>query len=305
MDLAIETEDLTCRYGRTRAVDALTMQVPAGSIYALLGPNGAGKTTTLKTLLNLRTPASGRAAVLGVDSRALGPADLARIGYVSEQQHVPSNLTIGEIEAFCRPWYPTWDADLANELRQQFGLDPAARIRTLSRGTRIKVQCLLALAPRPRLLVLDEPFSGLDPVVRDDLTSGVLSLADRDGWSVLLTSHEMDDVERLADHVGFLAGGRLLLEEPMASLLGRFRRVEVNLPAGTEPPARPPKSWLGFSVDGRAARFVESQATPAAEAAWREAFPGAAIEASRMSLRDVFVALSRSGAAASAAGARR
>ena len=105
MDHAIETERLTCRYGRTRAVADLTMHVPTGSIYALLGPNGAGKTTTLKALMNLRQPTSGMARVLGVDSRALGPADLARIGYVSENQRIPSNLTIGEIEAFCRPWY--------------------------------------------------------------------------------------------------------------------------------------------------------------------------------------------------------
>jgi ABC-2 type transport system ATP-binding protein len=303
MDVAIETDQLTCRYGRTRAVDALTMRLPAGSIYALLGPNGAGKTTTLKTLMNLRPPASGTARVLGVDSRALGPADLARIGYVSENQQIPSNLTIAEIEAFCRPWYPTWDAALAAELRERFGLDPRARIRTLSRGTRIKVQCLLALAPRPRLLILDEPFSGLDPVVRDDLTTGVLSLADRDGWSVLLTSHEMDDVERLADHVGFLSGGRLLVEEPMTALLGRFRRVEVALADGAATPA-PQPSWLGFAVDGRAARFVESQASPAAEAAWRDAFPGAALQSAPMSLRDVFVALTRAGAPA-ASGARR
>ena len=305
MEHAIETDGLTCRYGRTRAVEALTMHVPAGSMYALLGPNGAGKTTTLKTLLNLRRPASGRARLLGVDSRSLGPSDLARIGYVSENQDLPANLTIGEIEAFCRPWYPTWDAALATELRERFGLDRRARIRTLSRGTRIKVQCLLALAPRPRLLILDEPFSGLDPVVRDDLTTGILSLADRHGWSVLLTSHEMDDVERLADHVGFLAGGRLLLEEPMASLLDRFRRVEVSLADGTTPPSQWPSSWLGFTVDGRAARFVESQCSPDAEAAWRDAFPGAAIETSRMSLRDVFVALSRAGAGVTAVGAMR
>ena len=114
----------------------------------------------------------------------------------------------------------------------------------------------------------------------------------------------MDDVERLADHVGFLAGGRLLLEEPMTSLLGRFRRVEVSLPDGAQPPAQRPSSWLGFSVDGRAARFVESLASPAAEAAWREAFPNAVIETSRMSLREVFVALTRSMAPATAGATR-
>ena len=300
MDHAIETDRLTCRYRRTLAVDALTMRVPTGSIYAILGPNGAGKTTTLKALMNLRPPADGRARVLGVDSRSLGPLELARIGYVSENQRIPSNLTIGELEAFCRPWYPTWDAALATELRDRFGLDPRARLKTLSRGTRLKVQCLLALAPRPRLLILDEPFSGLDPVVRDDLTTGILSLADRDGWSALLTSHEMDDVERLANHVGFLAGGRLVVEEPMTELLGRFRRVEIALPDGAAVPTPRPASWLGFSIDGRAARFVESRASSDAEAAWRAAFPGATIESSPMSLRDVFVALTRSQASTGA-----
>jgi ABC-2 type transport system ATP-binding protein len=305
MDHAIETEGLTCRYRRTLAVDALSMTVPRGSIYALLGPNGAGKTTTLKTLLNLREPDAGHARLLGIDSRRLAPADFARIGYVSENQHIPGHLTVAELEAFCRPLYPTWDATFATELRDRFDLDPRARVKTLSRGTRLKLACLLALVPRPNVLVLDEPFSGLDPVVRDDLTTGVLSLADREGWSVLLTSHEMDDVERLADRVGFLVGGRLAIEEPMASLLGRFRRVEVNLPEGGTIPATPPSAWLGFAAEGRAARFVESQASPASEAAWRAAFPGASIEATPMSLRDVFVALTRVGAARAAAGGTR
>jgi len=139
--------------------------------------------------------------------------------------------------------------------------------------------------------------------VRDDLTTGVLSLADRDGWSALLTSHEMDDVERLADHVGFLNGGRLMVEEPMQTLLARFRRVEVALADGVPVPGQRPPSWLAFAVDGRAARFVESAASPAAEAAWREAFPGAAIQSVSMSLREVFVALTRS--MPTAAGATR
>jgi ABC-2 type transport system ATP-binding protein len=305
MNHAIETDALTCRYRRTRAVDALTMEVRAGSIYALLGPNGAGKTTTLKTLLNLRAPSAGVARILGVDSRRLGPPELARIGYVSENQRLPEHLTIGGLEAFCRPLYPTWDDAFASDLRTRFGLDPAARIKTLSRGTRIKVAFLAALAPRPSVLVLDEPFSGLDPVVRDDLTAGLLELADRAEWSVLLTSHEMDDVERLADHVGFLVGGRLALEEPMSALLDRFRRVEVSLPDGAVLPAQRPETWLGFTVEGRAARFVDSRVSDASPAAWAAAFPGASIETARLSLRDIFVALTRAGGAAAPVGGRR
>jgi len=293
MDYAIETDGLTCRYRRTLAVDGLTMRVPLGGIYALIGPNGAGKTTTLSTILNLREPDRGSARVLGCESRRLGPADFARIGYVSEGQQLPEHLTVAELEAYCRPFYPTWDAAFAGELRARFDLDPARRLRTLSRGTRLKAAFLVALAPRPSLLVLDEPFSGLDPVVRDDLTTGLLSLADRDGWSVLLTSHEMDDIERLADHVGFLEHGRLEVEEPIGTLLERFVRVEVDVPDGAPIPDRRPASWLGFTVEGRAVRFAESRMSPDADAEWRAAFPGARIETARMSLRDVFVALAR------------
>jgi ABC-2 type transport system ATP-binding protein len=303
MDYIIETDNLTCRYRRTVAVDGLSMRVPAGSIYALIGPNGAGKTTTLSTVLNLRQPSAGDARVLGRDSRQLGPGDFARIGYVSEGQQLPDHLTVAELEAYCRPFYPTWDRAFAAELRVRFDLDPSRRIHTLSRGTRLKAAFLVALAPRPQLLVLDEPFSGLDPVVRDDLTTGLLSLADRDGWSVLLTSHEMDDIERLADHVGFLEHGRLAVEEPIATLLNRFVRVEVDVPDGVEIPARPPASWLGFTVEGRAVRFAESRMSTTADAEWRAAFPGAHIDTARMSLRDVFVALAR--ASRQAAGGTR
>ena len=129
--------------------------------------------------------------------------------------------------------------------------------------------------------------------MRDDLTTGLLSLADRDGWSVLLTSHEMDDIERLADHVGFLERGRLAIEEPIGTLLDRFVRVEVDVPDGVAIPERRPDSWLGFTVEGRAVRFAESRHSPAANAEWRAAFPGARIDTARMSLRDVFVALAR------------
>ena len=293
MDHAIETDRLTCRYRRTLAVDALTMTVPRGSIYALIGPNGAGKTTTLKTLLNLRPPDAGGARVLGVESRRLGPADFGRIGYVSENQQLPEHMTVAELEAFCRPFYPTWDDAFAAELRARFDLDPRARIGTLSRGTRLKAAFLVVLAPRPRVLVLDEPFSGLDPVVRDDLTTGMLSFAERDGWSVLLTSHEMDDIERLADHVGFLEHGRLAIEEPIETLLDRFVRVEVDVPDGVAIPEQRPPSWLCFTVEGRAVRFAESRRSEAADAEWRAAFPGARIDTARMSLRDVFVTLAR------------
>jgi ABC-2 type transport system ATP-binding protein len=228
MDAVIAIDGLSCRYGTRTVVHDLSLRVPAGATYALLGPNGAGKTTVLKALMNLRPPARGAARLLGVDSRRLSRHELARIGYVSENQRMPARMTVRDVEAFCRPWYPSWDTAVADELRSRFELDPGARLRTLSRGTRIKVAFLLALAPRPALLVLDEPFSGLDPVVRDDVTAALAVAARRDGSSVIVTSHEMDDLERFVDRVGFLDDGRLLVDEPLAALRERFRREDAG-----------------------------------------------------------------------------
>ena len=177
MEPALATSNLTCRYGRTEAVRDLTLEVTPGTIFAFLGPNGAGKTTTIRTLINIVRPSSGRATVLGVDSTRIGPADLAAIGYVSENQQMPPWMTVEELLAYCRPFYPSWDVSLCRKLVADFDLPLGAKIGRLSRGMRIKAALVSALAYRPRLLILDEPFSGLDPVVRDDLVRGVLELA--------------------------------------------------------------------------------------------------------------------------------
>jgi ABC-type multidrug transport system ATPase subunit len=228
MEPAIATTNLTCRYGRTEAVRNLTLTVEPGSVFALLGPNGAGKTTTVRTLMNILRPSSGRATVGGVDSRQLGPRELASIGYVSENQKLPAWMTVDELFAYCRPLYPGWDDALCRTLARDFDLPLTIKIGRLSRGMRVKAALVSSLAYRPRILVLDEPFSGLDPVVRDDLVHGVLELAGQEQWTVFLSSHDLDEVERLVDTVGFLDAGSLVLCEPFADLHARFRRVEVT-----------------------------------------------------------------------------
>jgi ABC-2 type transport system ATP-binding protein len=293
MDHVIETEALSCRYGRVDAVRDLTMSVRAGSIFALLGPNGAGKTTTIDMLMNLVRPSGGRATVLGVDSRRLDPATLATIGYVSESQQLPEWMTVRQLVDYCRPLYPTWDDGFAEELRTQLDLDPSRKLKHLSRGMKVKAALLVSLAYRPKLLVLDEPFTGLDPVVREDLVRGVLRMAEQEQWTVLLSSHDMDEVERLADWIGFLDGGALRLAEPAAALLARFRRVEIAVPDGGGAPGERPASWLGFETAGRAARFVESAWSDDREAQVRAMWPGAAIDVSPMTLREIFVAMAR------------
>src|SRR5512145_3260748 len=165
MTHAIDTSALTRRFGRLDAVNGLDLQVPAGSVFALIGPNGAGKTTTIKLLMNLVRPSRGRATVLGVDSRRLGVREFQRIGYVSENQKLPDWMTTGELLDYCRPLYPTWDETFRQKLQRDLDLTSAVPLRKLSRGMRMKAALLASLAYRPELVVLDEPFTGLDPLV--------------------------------------------------------------------------------------------------------------------------------------------
>jgi ABC-2 type transport system ATP-binding protein len=246
--------------------------------------------------LNILRASGGRATVLGVDTHRLGHRELEAIGYVSENQELPLWMTVAEFLAFCRPFYPAWDDALCASLVSDFQLPARMRLGRLSRGMRVKAALIAALAYRPRLLVLDEPFSGLDPVVREDLIHGVLGRAGDESWSVLISSHDLDDVERLVDHVGFLDNGRLVLSEPMAALQQRFRRVEITLPgdASDEWRGRVPVDWLGTTTAGRLVRTVATNYQP--EETERVAlglFPGAHVEAVPMTLREMFVALAR------------
>lgn len=294
MDAVISTDGLTRTFGRVEAVHQLDLRVPEGSVFALIGPNGAGKTTTIKVLMNLLQPTSGHATVLGVDTRRLGVKELQRIGYVSENQQLPDWMSPAELLAYCRPLYPTWDEALARRLRDALGLTSRAPLRSLSRGTRMKAALLASLAYRPELIVLDEPFSGLDPLVRDELVRALLEAPGERPVTVFVSSHDVDEVERLADWVGFLHDGRLAFAERVDALLGRFRLVEVVLPddRAVAPPL--PPEWIGEGTSGRTLRFVDTQhARTGAAGRIAAAFPGATVATSRLALRDIFVTLAR------------
>jgi ABC-2 type transport system ATP-binding protein len=291
---AIETHNLSRRYGRSDAVHGLNLSVPAGSVFALIGPNGAGKTTTIKVLMNLIRPSEGDAHVLGVDSRKLGPGELQKIGYVSENQKLPDWMTVQQLLDYCRPFYPTWDRDLEAKLMRQFELPPSRKIRQLSRGMTMKASLLSSLSYRPRLLILDEPFSGLDPLVRDEFVRGMLEVSQQEEWTILISSHDINEVEQLADRVGLIDSGRMQFSEPIEDLLRRFKRVEVTV--GTSEPslAAPPASWLELERVGNRVRFIDSAYTASGfESYCRDRFDGAEATASPMTLRDVFVALTK------------
>jgi ABC-2 type transport system ATP-binding protein len=295
MTNAIETIALTRRYGRLEAVDGLTLQVPAGSVFALIGPNGAGKTTTIKLLMNLVRPTNGRASVLGTDSRRLGVREFQRIGYVSENQRLPDWMTPGQFFDYCRPLYPAWDEAFRRKLQNDLALTSNLPLRKLSRGTRMKAALLSSLAYRPELLVLDEPFTGLDPLVRDELIRALLELPGERPWTVFVSSHDIDEVERLADWVGFMTAGRLVFAEPVAALLTRFRAVEVIAAEGDAPHLPANSHWLFQGRAGRTLRFIDTAHDAGADGI-ASAFPGTTIHITSMALREIFVALARAAA---------
>lgn len=278
---------------RTQVLHGLTLDVPEGSIFALLGANGAGKTTTIKVLMNLLRPSAGVVRVLGVDSIQLSEPQLAGIGYVSENQQLPLWMTVRQFLDYCRPFYPTWDRNLEAELLARFNLPQERRLRDLSRGMTMKAALLSSLAYRPKLLVLDEPFSGLDPVVRDDVTRGLLESVRQGETTVLISSHDIEEVERLADQVALIDEGRLKFSETTESLLGRFRRIEVDTEAAW-PAGDLPNSWLGWQSGGGRTIFIETSYQRAVtEEHCRKFFPVAAVQAYPMTLRDIFITLVR------------
>ena len=255
--MIVETRGLTKKFGRFEAVEDLDLRVPEGSVFALIGPNGAGKTTALRLLMNILRADRGRATVLGTPSNRLGPHDFQRIGYVSESQKLPEGLSLAHYFEYLRSLYPAWDRALETQLCGQFELPSARKIRHLSHGMRIKALLVGALAYRPKLLVLDEPLSGLDTLVRDEVVSGLLQQAG--DTTILISSHELAEIETFTTHVAFMQNGRLLLQEAIENLQSRFREVHVTLSTVKELPDPLPEGWLLPTVEGHRLRFIDSQ----------------------------------------------
>lgn len=290
----IETHALTRRFGRTEAVGGLDLAVPEGSVCSLLGQNGAGKSTTIKMLVNLLCPTSGTATVMGVDSRRLGPAQFERIGYVSENQQLPLWMTVRQLLDYCRPFYPTWDSVLEDQLLAQLALPEDRKLKHLSRGMLMKAALLSSLAYRPKLLILDEPFSGLDPLVRDELVKSIIEVSASGSWSVLVSSHDIEEVERMTDQVVLLDAGRVQLSESTEALQARFRKVEVDLPPEAAAPSHP--AWLEVDRSGQRVSFVDSAFdSEASREAFRQQFPGITAGSRPMTLREIFLTLARAG----------
>jgi ABC-2 type transport system ATP-binding protein len=214
----IQISDLTRRFGAKTALDGVSLSLPRGGVYGLVGANGAGKTTLIRHILGLLKAESGSVRVFGADPVDDPVAVLSRLGYLSEENDLPDWMRVDELIAYSRAFYPRWDDAYAEELRKMFALDPAARIKNLSKGQKARAGLTIALAHRPELLVLDEPSSGLDPIVRRDILNAVMRTIADEGRTVLFSSHLLDEVEQVADHVTMISHGRILLSAPLAEI---------------------------------------------------------------------------------------
>jgi ABC-2 type transport system ATP-binding protein len=295
MNNAIRTENLVKKFGQAEALRALNLTVPEGAVYALVGPNGAGKTTAIKILMNIFGATHGRAEVLGLDSTRLRERHFSSIGYVSENQELPEWMRVDAFLAYLRPFYPSWDRKLENDLVSQFDLPLDRKLRNLSRGMRMKAALTSALAYHPKLIVLDEPFTGLDPLVRDELIQGLLERAEE--ATILISSHDLAEIESFASHIGYLEQGHLRFSEELTTLVERFREVEVTFDTPPELPKSAPDTWMHLNKSAAVIRFIESRFDPDKTAAQVQDVLGVArnITFSPMSLRSIFLAMAKSG----------
>ena len=234
---AIRTRGLTKRYGAVAALGGVDMVVPEGAVYVLVGPNGAGKSTTLKVLLDLVVADSGSAEVLGLDTRRDGPRVRAQIGYVPERQDsVYGWMRVRDMLAYHAAYYAGWDAGYTEELSRLFELRPEARFGQLSKGQQRRVQLLLALAHHPPVLLLDEPTDGLDPVMRDEVLSALAGHLARFPTTIVVSTHQVHEPERLADRLGVMRAGRIEAELDRDAIRRRLRAYRIELPAAWAEP---------------------------------------------------------------------
>jgi ABC-2 type transport system ATP-binding protein len=217
---------LSRRFGATTALASVSLSVTRGVVYGLVGPNGAGKTTLIKHVLGLMRAESGSVSVFGLDPVADPVAVLSRIGYLAEDNDLPGWMRVDQLVRYSRAFYPDWDDAYAAELRDAFALDPSAKVKTLSRGQKARAGLLVALAYRPELLVLDEPSSGLDPIVRKDIVGAIIRTIAEEGRTVLFSSHLLEEVEQVADHVTMISHGRIVLSEPLDVIQRSHRSLD-------------------------------------------------------------------------------
>jgi ABC-2 type transport system ATP-binding protein len=233
-EVVVSVTELSRQFGSNLVLDEVSLVIRRGQVLGLVGPNGAGKTTLIKHLLGLLKAESGRVRVFGLDPVSDPAAVLGRVGYLSEDRDLPPWMRVDELLRYSRAFYPRWDDAYAEALREKFQLKAGARLKQLSRGELAKASLLVALSHRPDLLILDEPSSGLDPLVRREILEAIVRTVAREGRTVLLSSHFLDEVERVADQIAMLNEGRVVLSGSLADILDSHQELSVRFPRPLE-----------------------------------------------------------------------
>jgi ABC-2 type transport system ATP-binding protein len=284
----VEIRGVTRQFDGKRALDNVSLAVPRGIVYGLVGANGAGKTTLIRHVLGLLKAQAGAVRVFGRDPVKEPVSVLSRIGYLSEQGDLPGWMRIDELLRYTQAFYPNWDARYAEELREQFALDPAARVTNLSKGQKARAGLLAALAFRPELLLLDEPSSGLDPIVRRDILGAIVRTIADEGRTVLFSSHLLDEVERVSDHVAMLREGRIVFAGALDDIKQSHHRLTVRL---DEPRDQPPAINGVISWERRGGEWVAMARGRSDELLYAASSIGAEVlEHRALSLDEIFLA---------------
>jgi ABC-2 type transport system ATP-binding protein len=285
---AIELAGLSRRFGQKTALDDIRLTVPRGVVFGLVGVNGAGKTTLIKHVLGLLRAVTGKVRVFGSDPVTDPAGVLSRIGFLSEVPDLPGWMRVSELLRYTRAFYPNWDPAFAEELRNSFDLDPGSKVKHLSKGQRTRVGLVLALAHRPELLVLDEPSSGLDPIVRQDILVAIIRTIAEEGRTVLFSSHLLHEVERVADRVALIDSGRIVFDGALDQIKSTHHRLTIRFP---EPRPRPPAITGALAWEGHGAEWVAVCTGRLAELQEAAVASGARIVGQRVpSLDEIFVA---------------
>jgi ABC-2 type transport system ATP-binding protein len=257
----IQLSGVVKRFGKKQVLDSETLWVEAGQTFAFLGRNGAGKTTTIRMLLGLLAPDAGTLRVLGLDPIAQPLEVRRRVGYVAEDQTMFGWMDVAQMIAFIAPFYPTWDAARARELSERFELPQKTRIKHLSKGQGVRLALLLALSHRPKLVILDDPTLGLDPIMRKEFLRDLVTHLQSEQVTVFFSSHLLYEVEPVADAVAILDRGRIVRQADTEELRARVKRL--ILPASAEPVARSLPGILDLSQNGRELVAVVEDIEPA------------------------------------------
>lgn len=285
LDLPVSIHGLRLSYGERRVLDGVDLSVARGEVLGLIGRNGAGKSTLLGCLLGLLQPQEGRALLMGMPALRLDDARKARLGYVPQQPQAFQWLRIGQLFDYLGQLYPRWDRAHADRLLQRWQLDPKRPIAKLSPGEAQRLALARALAPRPDLLVLDEPASALDPVARRELLREIVAQAGEEGTTVIFSSHIVSDLERVASRVAFLHAGRLLLDHPLDEVKDRLARLRVPADALARLPAALPGELSRRTLPDGSAMLI----LPRDGRGWSELLRVPGIRVDQLGLEDLFV----------------